>query len=251
VNPLRLKFELDGKRRVWDLVKCHDSVAIVLFNTDTQKLVFVKQFRPAVYAAGVLLKNQQPADFVAKSSHEDATAGNDPALGNTLKDVALSTSGYTLELCAGICGDKGADVTTKQTAVEEVLEETGFQVKEEDLQFVSSFRSGVGVTGSLQHVYYCPVRNDQKVAQGGGVHEESIEVVTLSPQLVKKYLLWSEDGAPATTSGRQKSEMSAEEAEAVDELKLISRPASMLFAITWFLYVHLPSKQDANGRLVA
>ena len=33
------------------LDRCHSSVAVVIFNTDTQKFVFVQQFRPAVYVS--------------------------------------------------------------------------------------------------------------------------------------------------------------------------------------------------------
>ena len=33
------------------LARCHSSVAVVIFNTDTQKFVFVQQFRPAVYVS--------------------------------------------------------------------------------------------------------------------------------------------------------------------------------------------------------
>lgn len=45
-----------------------------------------------------------------------------------------------------------------ETAVEEIEEEVGYRVNVEALKFVSSFRSGVGVSGSLQHLFFCEVR---------------------------------------------------------------------------------------------
>ena len=49
LTPMRMKYCQDGKEKVWDLMRCHSSVAIVIFNTDTSKFIFVQQFRPAVY----------------------------------------------------------------------------------------------------------------------------------------------------------------------------------------------------------
>lgn len=114
-------------------------------------LVFVKQFRPAVLLA---------ASLTGPSS-------------STLTET--KTSGYTVELCAGIMDKDGLLRKSKfpvlkllqlrytgkspaETAVEEILEETGYKVDVESLQFISSFRSGVGVSGSLQHLYFCEVR---------------------------------------------------------------------------------------------
>ena len=49
LTPMRMKYCQDGKEKIWDLMRCHSSVAIVIFNTDTNKFIFVQQFRPAVY----------------------------------------------------------------------------------------------------------------------------------------------------------------------------------------------------------
>lgn len=64
-------------------MKVHDSVSIVLYNTTRGKLIFVKQFRPAVYLA---------------SSFDDP---------ESQKRKETSASGYTLELCAGIIDKEG------------------------------------------------------------------------------------------------------------------------------------------------
>ena len=39
-------FPQDGKKKVWDLVTQHESVSIIIYNTDKKVLVFVRQFRP-------------------------------------------------------------------------------------------------------------------------------------------------------------------------------------------------------------
>jgi hypothetical protein len=40
-----------GKRRRWDAVQAHDSVAVSLYHEGLQAFILVRQFRPAVYAA--------------------------------------------------------------------------------------------------------------------------------------------------------------------------------------------------------
>lgn len=64
VKPKLLNFEKDGKKRSWEVVEVHDSVAILLYHVEKNSFILVKQFRPAVY-----LKN---------------------------------SDGFTYELCAGI-----------------------------------------------------------------------------------------------------------------------------------------------------
>lgn len=49
IRPLRLNYRHAGKDKVWDVVLCHSSVYIIIYNASKKKMVFVKQFRPAVY----------------------------------------------------------------------------------------------------------------------------------------------------------------------------------------------------------
>lgn len=65
VKPVRIEYNLDGKGvRTWEAVVAHDSVAIILYRKDTKKLVFVKQFRPAVMMSSIynhrLEKREKP-----------------------------------------------------------------------------------------------------------------------------------------------------------------------------------------------
>ena len=106
LTPLRMNYTQDGKAKVWDLMKSHSSVAIVIFNQTTQKLIFVKQFWPAV--------------FMSRAS---AMTGENVNAGSSI-DTALVKGevGLTIELCAGII-DK--DISLEEIAREEVREECG------------------------------------------------------------------------------------------------------------------------------
>lgn len=176
MKPFRLYYTQCGKEKNWgkrkiikfyrfafqlffiDLVKAHDSVAVILFNVTRNKLVLVKQFRPAVYY-GLICEEFSKTGRVdlAKFPPRDA---------------------ITLELCAGIV-DK--DMSVANIAREELIEECGYDVSVERIEEVMRYRSGVGTTGSLQTLFYCEVTDSDKViGQGGGVDDEIIEVCELS-----------------------------------------------------------------------
>ncbi|KAL1448124.1 hypothetical protein WDU94_005418 [Cyamophila willieti] len=46
IRPYSVKFVQNGKARVWDCIKVHNSVLIVIYNISRKVLVLVKQFRP-------------------------------------------------------------------------------------------------------------------------------------------------------------------------------------------------------------
>lgn len=128
-----------------DLVKAHDSVAVITFNKTRNTLVVVKQFRPAVYY-GQIFEYLEAAGSAANS--DDLVKKFPP------KDA------ITMELCAGIC-DK--DLPLNEIAREELIEECGYDVSVDRLEEVMRYRSGVGTTGSLQVMFYCEVTDDDKV----------------------------------------------------------------------------------------
>merc|ERR1712035_40057 len=106
----------NGKERIWDLVRIHESVAVILFNTTSKKLIFVKQFRPAVYYNSIPESDRfGPID--------------------TTKYPA--SLGYTLEVCAGIV-DKTKSLA--EITVEEIYEECGFKVEADKLEYIIQFR---------------------------------------------------------------------------------------------------------------
>ncbi|XP_023232028.1 uridine diphosphate glucose pyrophosphatase-like [Centruroides sculpturatus] len=195
IKPARMIYTQNGIKKNWDLMRTHDSVAVVIFNIDKKSLVFVKQFRPAVYYRGIPL--DECKDLIDTKKYP-------------------GTLGVTLELCAGIV-DK--DQSLEEIVKEEMWEECGFDVPLSNIEKITSFRSGVGITGSLQTLFYAEVTNAMKTHQGGGNSQEGeyIEVIEL-PLSEAHQLIYDE---------------------------MVPRPVSLLFALMWFFdkkinFKHLP-----------
>lgn len=55
VQPFRMFYVQNGKEKNWDLLKVHDSVAIIILNKTRNNLVFVRQFRPGKYTQSISL----------------------------------------------------------------------------------------------------------------------------------------------------------------------------------------------------
>ena len=153
VKPFRLNFEMDGVARAWDCVKVHDSVSILLYHTQRDALLLVKQFRPSVWF------------------YQEEGLINSPE------------KGYTYELCAGIL-DKG--ISEEQTAIEEVLEETGYAVK--DLKFITSYYSALGFAANRQILYFACIDESMKIGRGGGVDGENIELFYLPATKAREFM---------------------------------------------------------------
>lgn len=154
VKPFRLNYTQNGSEKNWDLLEVHDSVAVMIFNISRNVMVMVKQFRPAVYYSSV--------------DKEERSKG----VIDTKKYPAKL--GLSLEMCAGIV-DK--NIPLIEVAREEVLEECGYEVTTDNLIKLMCYRTGVGVQGALQTLYYCEVTDNMKTTEGGGVDDEIIEVV--------------------------------------------------------------------------
>jgi len=142
VNPIQLEYKQSGVQKVWEAVKSHDSVAILLYHREKEAFLIVKQFRPPVYM-------------------------ND-------KNHSL-----TYELCAGIV-DK--DASLEQIAKEEINEECGYDVELDTIEEGTSFFTNVGVSGSQQTLFFSQIDESMKVHEGGGIHDEQIvlEFIPLS-----------------------------------------------------------------------
>lgn len=68
-----------------------------------------------------------------------------------------------------------------------VLEECGYNVPVSRIEEIMKYRSGVGTSGSLQTLFYCTVKDSDKLAgSGGGVDDEIIEVVNVSLEEARK-----------------------------------------------------------------
>ncbi|XP_064368043.1 uridine diphosphate glucose pyrophosphatase NUDT14 isoform X1 [Dromaius novaehollandiae] len=147
-------------------MRTHDSVSILIFNTSRQCFVVVKQFRPAVYMCEV-------------ERHCPQVFQNQDKENCHLEDPLPAVVGVTYELCAGIV-DK-PDLSLEEVAREEILEECGYCVPATDLRKITSYRSGVGVTGSRHTLFYAEITDQMKTGKGGGQPEEGelIEVVEI------------------------------------------------------------------------
>ncbi|NWS17601.1 NUD14 pyrophosphatase, partial [Pachyramphus minor] len=143
------------------------SVSILIFNTSRQCFIVVKQFRPAVYMCEV--ERHRPQVFQIQDKEQFPR----------LEDPLPAVVGVTYELCAGIV-DK-PDLSLEEIACEEVLEECGYRISVADLRKITSYRSGVGVTGSRQTLFYAEVTDQMRIGGGGGQPEEGelIEVVEI------------------------------------------------------------------------
>ena len=132
-------YRQNGIKKSWEVVKAHNSVAVLIYHKERNSFVLVKQFRPAVY------------------------------MGNM-------ENGITVELCAGIV-DK--ELTLKEIAMEEIEEECGYAVPLENIERITKVNNAVGFAGSTQTIFYAEVNESMRVSDGGGVDTELIEVVEL------------------------------------------------------------------------
>lgn len=164
VKPFQMLYNQNGFNKTWDLIECHASVAIILFNATRNVLVCVKQFRPGVYI-----------NRIPKEDRKD-----------TIDTVKYPPSlGLSLEFCAGMM-DKNKP--PEVTAAEEVLEECGYKIDPSRLEYIKSYRCGVGTSGEVQYLYYAQVTDDMKANEGGGIDDEILEVVEFSMEQGKELL---------------------------------------------------------------
>jgi len=148
VKPVEINYTQKGIQKRWEAVLSHDSVAILLYHTQKDAFVLVKQLRVTV-----LNKNKD--------------------------------NGYMYELCAGIV-DKECSI--EQIAKEEILEECGYDVALENIEKISAFYTSVGISGTYQTLYYAEIDESMKVNEGGGLEEEEIEVIYIPLSEAKEFM---------------------------------------------------------------
>ncbi|XP_076443074.1 uridine diphosphate glucose pyrophosphatase NUDT14-like isoform X1 [Babylonia areolata] len=187
IKPLTIDYTQNGIQKAWDAIDVHNSVAILTFNKTREQFVFVKQFRPAVYLKDV-------------TTHKD-----EDGVERVDTDKFPGSMGLCLELCAGIL-DKSH--SAQETAQLELMEECGYKVPLDSIQKITTFRGGVGSSGSLQTLFYAEVTDAMQVGKGGGLAEEGemIEVV----------------------------HMSVEEGQKLIFDETVNRPSGLLFGLMWF-----------------
>lgn len=151
VKPYRISYNINGKASLWDCVKVYDSVCALIYHTQKDAFLFVKQFRPSLW-----FWEQQ----------------------NTKKQ-----DGFSLELCAGI-KDKG--ISDEKTIIEEIFEETGYKI--DKVSFINSSFSGLGFATNSQSLFYAQIDETQKKSQGGGVDGEFINLVFIPRKEILNFI---------------------------------------------------------------
>ncbi|MDR1976822.1 MAG: NUDIX domain-containing protein [Campylobacteraceae bacterium] len=149
VQPFSVFYEENSKKKRWDCIKTHDSVACILYHSEKKELVLVKQFRPSVYM------------------HDQ------------------KTDGFTYEICAGLLDKEKSD---EQTMQEEILEECGYDVPLSRIERLFHFYMGVGFAGAKQTLFFAEIDESMKKEKGGGINDEFIEVFHLPISQAKEFM---------------------------------------------------------------
>lgn len=156
------------------MVQSHSSVAILLYHTQMNAFLLVRQFRPPVYA-----------NLLQEWPDNEATHPTPPPL----------EEAFVFELCAGLVDKPG--LSLREIASEEVMEETGYSVPATELRQVASFLTSVGLSGSRQTIFAanvdenCLCSRSQELQGGGGLasHGEAIDVVALPVSSIDDFLV--------------------------------------------------------------
>uniref|UniRef100_A0A8C3W2N9 Uridine diphosphate glucose pyrophosphatase NUDT14 n=1 Tax=Catagonus wagneri TaxID=51154 RepID=A0A8C3W2N9_9CETA len=158
LRPLTLHYRQNGTQKSWDSMKPHDSVAVLMFSSSRRSLVLVKQFRLAVYAGKV--ERLFPGSLAAADQDRP----------RELRAALPGSAGVTHELCAGLVDQPG--LSLEEVACKEAWEECGYRLAPSDLHRVATYKSGLGLTGSTQTMFYAEVTDAQRAGPGGGLAEE-------------------------------------------------------------------------------
>ena len=174
VDPKRMHFVQDGKKRKWDLVESMGAVAALCYHAERKSFLFVKQFRAPVYYQRM----------------KEGTLNADDAKGGGHQ------VGCTVELTAGLL-DK-PDLSPVETMHEELKEEVGYKVPLEEIEFVTNYRHAVGILGTKTSIFYAKIDESMRIGDGGGSAEENelIELVWIPVKESRKFVMESDDVPP-------------------------------------------------------
>jgi len=154
IRPFSIHFVQDGIKRKWDCIKAHDSVSCLLYHTERDAFLFVKQFRPSLW-------------YYQKQN-----------------GINSDELGISYEFCAGLC-DKGLD--EKRTMIEEIFEETGYATN--DVRYITSSFTGLGFSANRQSIFYALIDESMKRGTGGGIDDEKIELCFIERAKINEFLL--------------------------------------------------------------
>jgi len=152
-----------------------DSTGCLVYHKQRNSFVLISQFRAPVYYHAVL--EQQD---VSRSSAQQKKQQQQSEQTNVVPLCEEATLGLSLEFPAGLSDKDGLDI--KNICREELIEEIGYSVPLEQLQFVNSYFSTLTRSTGKFYLYYCEVDDSMRVSNGGGVIDEgeSIGIVEIS-----------------------------------------------------------------------
>ncbi len=148
IKPIRINYTQNNTKKTWEAVLSHNSVSTLIYHTQKQAFILVKQLRITVLNAN-------------------------------------KTEGYTYELCAGIIDKQVCDL---QIAKEEILEECGYDIPLQNIQKITSYYTSVGISGAKQTLYFAQCDESMRVNDGGGLEDEEIEVIYIPLQEAKSFM---------------------------------------------------------------
>lgn len=136
IKPLKLLYVQNGVQKSWEIVKVHDSVAVLLYHRERDSFVLVKQFRPGLYyqhgykysyelCAGIVDKDKPLYQIAAEEILEETGYKVEP------KDIKRVTSFFT---SVGFAGSK--QMLFYAEVDEEMRENPGGGIDEEDIEVV-------------------------------------------------------------------------------------------------------------------
>ena len=165
ITTARATYEQNGIAKSWEIVKAHDSVAILIYHIQMDAFILVQQFRPAVYlnndngltvelCAGIVDKQLSLAEIAREEIEEEC--GYDVPL----EKIEKITSFYTS------VGFAGSRQTLYYAEVDESMK----------------ISEGGGVDGELIEVITLPVREAEAL-----IFDENI---AKTPGLMFAFLWW-------------------------------------------------------------
>ena len=171
INTSLATFEQNGQQRDWEIVQAHDSVAILIYHTQKDAFVLVRQFRPAVYL----------------NNHEGVTV----ELCAGIVDKALSLEEIAMEEVEEECGYRVAvesieKITSFYTSV-------GFAGSKQTLYYVEvdegmRVSEGGGIDDEQIEVVYLPVGEAKALMYN--------EKIAKTPGLMFAFMWWGDRVIP-------------------------------------------------------
>jgi 8-oxo-dGTP pyrophosphatase MutT (NUDIX family) len=144
----------ENEQFIWEAINNHDTVHILVYNKDTDKLLLTKQTRIPSLRRGIR---------------------------------------FCIEACAGII-DKYEDYEdtphrrARMIAADEIQEELGYKISPiNDLEALPKYIGSTGTSGSTCYPFYCQVTDEQFTGQQLKDNED-IEIFEISPCEIKVFL---------------------------------------------------------------